>query len=252
MYQLAKQFNLFLLALSFFSRIPVSKWVQYSSSNLNQANRYFGLVGWLLGILVAVSFWLFTQYFSQTISIFLVMVISLLLTGAFHEDGLADMADGFGGGFDVDKKLHIMKDSRLGTYGTTALIMALLGKFLLLSESTNVVIAILVAYPLSRVVATSFIFDMPYVSDDEKGKSKPLANQQSSTELAILLLTGFAALLLTSLATAGWLILALILLRIAFKRFLLNQIKGFTGDCLGAAQQISELLIYAILLGSQI
>ncbi|NQZ09875.1 MAG: adenosylcobinamide-GDP ribazoletransferase [Algicola sp.] len=247
-----KQINLFLLALSFFSRLPVSGWVQYSSDNLNQANRYFGMVGWLLGAIVAAAFWLLLQYFSQAISVFLAMIVSLLLTGVFHEDGLADMADGFGGGFDPSRKLEIMKDSRLGTYGSAALMMALLGKFLFLSESGNVLLAILVAYPLSRAVAGSFIFDMDYVRESvngsEQSKSKPLASQQTSTELMILLLSGAATFMLLPLNTVFWLLAVLSVFRVAFKRLLLKQIGGFTGDCLGGAQQLSELLIYATLL----
>lgn len=244
-----KQINLFLLALSFFSRIPVSRWVKYSNENLNQANRYFGLVGWLLGCIVAVAFWLFSQYFSQAISVFLTIIVSLLVTGVFHEDGLADMADGFGGGFETSRKLEIMKDSRLGTYGSAALMMALLGKFLFLSESANVILALLIAYPLSRAVAGSFIFDMTYVTDDEaQSKSKPLASQQTNTELTILLLSGAATLVLLPLNTVFWLLVVLCIFRVAFKRFLLKQIGGFTGDCLGGAQQLSELLIYATLL----
>ena len=129
-------------------------------------------------------------------------IVSLLVTGVFHEDGLADMADGFGGGFDKSRKLEIMKDSRLGTYGSAALMMVLLGKFLFLSESGNVLLAILVAYPLSRAVAGSFIFDMDYisnqdnVSENQQSKSKPLASQQTGTELMILLLSGAAAFIL--------------------------------------------------------
>ncbi|MCJ8274852.1 MAG: adenosylcobinamide-GDP ribazoletransferase, partial [Psychrosphaera sp.] len=152
------------------------------------------------------------------------------------------------------RKLEIMKDSRLGTYGSAALMMALLGKFLFLSESANVLLALLVAYPLSRAVAGSFIFDMDYisnkdnVSENQQSKSKPLASQQTGTELMILLLSGAATFILLPMHTVFWLLLVLLVFRVAFKRFLLKQIGGFTGDCLGGAQQLSELLIYATLL----
>lgn len=92
------QLELFLLAVSFFSRIPVPVSLPYSSERMNQAGRYFALVGLLLGAICALVYSLATQLFSTNISVFLTMVLSLLLTGAFHEDGLADMADGVGGG----------------------------------------------------------------------------------------------------------------------------------------------------------
>jgi adenosylcobinamide-GDP ribazoletransferase len=243
------QFNLFFLALGFFSRIPMPGWVNYSPEQLNRSSRYFTLIGWLLGGLVALVFWLADWLFPTTISLWIAMAFSLLLTGAFHEDGLADSADGFGGGFTRDKKLSIMKDSRIGTYGAAALIMALLGKYLLLIESTEILLSIIIAYPLSRMLAASLIFDMPYVADTDSSKSKPLANNQSTTDLLILLLTGLPIFLLLPWQTAATLILALVLIRNAVKYYFNQQIGGYTGDCLGAAQQISELSIYALLLG---
>lgn len=248
---LAKQCNLLLLALSFFSRLPISHWVVYSKDNLNQANRYFGLVGWILGLLVCAGYVLFSQWFTQPVSVFLAMVLSIMLTGLFHEDGLADMADGFGGGFERQRKLEIMKDSRLGSYGSAALIMALLGKWLLLSQISDVTTAILLAYPLSRVVSGSFIFDARYVADEDGSKSKPLAEQQSGTELAILLLTGAASLLLLPFNLAIGVVLVLVLFRRWFKRLMIKHIGGYTGDCLGGAQQLAELLIYLSLLAAQ-
>lgn len=128
------QLELFLLAVSFFSRIPVPVSLPYSSERMNQAGRYFALVGLLLGAICALVYSLATQLFSTNISVFLTMVLSLLLTGAFHEDGLADMADGVGGGMTAERRLEIMKDSRIGTYGSSALIMVLLGKYLLLTD----------------------------------------------------------------------------------------------------------------------
>lgn len=242
------QLNLFFLALGFFSRIPLPAWVQYSPEQLNRASRYFTLVGWLLGALVALFFYIAHQFFSTNISIWLSMAFSLLLTGAFHEDGLADTADGFGGAFDPEKKLAIMKDSRLGTYGGAALLMALGGKFLLLSENPQVATSLLLAYALSRTTAASLIFSMRYVADTDSSKSKPLANNQSPRDLLILLACTLPAfflanwqqlLVITSLMTA---------LHFCARYYFNKQIGGYTGDCLGATQQIAELSIYLALL----
>lgn len=242
------QLNLFFLALGFFSRIPMPAWVDYSPEKLNQSSRYLTLVGWLLGGLIAILFLAATTIFPETISLWLAMWFSLLLTGAFHEDGLADTADGFGGAFTREKKLAIMKDSRIGTYGASALVMTLLGKYLLLIENSEIIIALLIAYPLSRATAVSLIADMQYVRDVDASKSKPLANKLGKVELSMLLLTTLPAFLLVPHMTAVYLIACLLLVRTLAKLYLNKQIGGYTGDTLGAVQQISELTIYGVLL----
>lgn len=243
-----QQLNLFFLALGFFSRIPMPAWIDYSPENLNRASRYFTLVGWLLGGLVALVFLAADYLFSNSISLWLAMAFSLLLTGAFHEDGLADTADGFGGAFAREKKISIMKDSRIGTYGATALVMALLGKYVLLIENSQIALSIFIAYALSRAVAASLVFDMRYVAEDDGNKSKPLANNQSKTDLVILLATCLPVFFLLQWQKAVLIIAVLILVRYAAKFYFQKQIGGYTGDCLGAAQQVSELIIYAMLL----
>lgn len=245
------QYQLFCLAVSFFSRLPVPKSTPYSDERMNQAGRYFALVGTLLGLLCVLVYAFASLFFPYQVSIVLMMAFSLLLTGAFHEDGLTDMADGIGGGMTLDKRLTIMKDSRIGTYGSATLTMALMGKFVFLTtlaRQPDFGLMIVVAYTLSRAVAATLIYDMPYVSDSDTSKSKPLANAQSSTELAILILTGVLAAISLGLGVGLLLILFAILFRWAFKRWLLARLGGFTGDCLGGAQQLMELGIYLVLI----
>lgn len=248
------QYQLFMLALGFFSRIPVPVSVPYSPERMNQAGRYFALVGLLLGALCALVLYASQLLFPSHVAIVLMMVFSLLLTGAFHEDGLTDMADGIGGGMTVERRLEIMKDSRIGTYGASALIMTLLAKYVLLSEliqSQQILLIIVVSYGLSRAVAASLIYDMPYVTDTDTSKSKPLAERQSRRELVILLLTGVLPCWLLGVGQTLILIAVLVLFRVLFKRWLMARIGGFTGDCLGAAQQLSEMLIYLSLIAVQ-
>jgi adenosylcobinamide-GDP ribazoletransferase len=246
------QLNLFYLALSFFTRLPVPKSMDFSENLLNKANRYFSLVGLVLGVLLALTYSFISSFLPINIAVLLTMAISLLLTGAFHEDGLADMADGIGGAFSIDKRLIIMKDSRIGTYGAVTLLMALLLKFALLVEltkqdSNHLLWAIVLAASLSRAVAGSLISAMPYVSDSEQSKSKPLAQAQSSKELITLLVIGVTPLLFYPSAVIFYILIVLVVFRWLFKKWLMVKIGGFTGDCLGAAQQISELLIYITL-----
>ncbi|GAW95376.1 MULTISPECIES: adenosylcobinamide-GDP ribazoletransferase [Colwellia] len=246
------QLNLFYLALSFFTRFPVPKTMIYSEALLNKANRYFSLVGLVTGLLLGLTYVGLSHFLPVNVAILLIMVISLLLTGAFHEDGLADMADGIGGAFAREKRLSIMKDSRIGTYGAVTLVMALLFKFTLLVElaqqdSNHLLLAIVLAASLSRAVAGSLISSLPYVSNDEQSKSKPLAQAQSWAELTLLLLIGLAPLIFYASEVVFSLLLVLLFFRWFFKQWLMAKIGGFTGDCLGAAQQISELLIYLTL-----
>ena len=246
------ELNLLYLALSFFSRLPVPKNMLYTSELLNQSNRYFSLVGLLLGIVIASSFYIFSFVFPLSVNILLMMMISLLLTGAFHEDGLTDMADGIGGAFEPEHRLAIMKDSRIGTYGAVTLIITLALKFSLLlalaqHNNASLIVAILLGYPLSRTLAASLISALPYVSDENNSKSNALVQSQTSQDILILILFGVMPLFLFSLNVLLSIVLILLLFRMIFVRWLTAKIGGYTGDCLGAAQQISELLIYLVL-----
>ncbi len=248
-----QQLNLFFIAMGFFTRIPMPKWIEVDADKLNKASRYFGLVGLLVGAISAAVYSLMLYWVSPSIAIVLAMITSVLVTGGFHEDGLADTADGLGGGWTVEAKLNIMKDSRLGSYGALALVLALLLKWQLLTElalldPTSVSLALLLGHCLSRIVAASFIFSEPYVSDSDTSKSKPLAQEQSINELSILLATGVLALLLVGVMQALILTLGLIIVRYGFVRLFRKQIGGYTGDTLGAAQQGSELTCYLLLL----
>ncbi|MEZ8818545.1 adenosylcobinamide-GDP ribazoletransferase [Vibrio sp. 10N.222.54.A1] len=243
------QWELFALAMGFFSRLPMPKNTPYSTERMNRSGRYFSTVGLLLGVLCGGVFLLLDAILPSAVAIFLMMSFSLMLTGAFHEDGLTDMADGIGGGMTLERRLTIMKDSRIGTYGASALIMALLGKWVLLNElisMTGLFMVIVTSYTFSRAIAASLIYDMPYVSDLDTSKSKPLANKQTKGELVFLLLVGVLPSLWFGLEFALVLSVVAYLFRTGFKTWLLARIGGFTGDCLGAAQQLMELLIYLV------
>ena len=244
--------NLFFLALGYFSRIPMPKWVVYSTENLNHASRYFTLVGWLLGLYVGGIYYLSHQFFSINISIWLCILFSLLLTGAFHEDGLADTADGLGGGFTREKKLAIMKDSRIGTYGACALLMALLGKFILLQELHNIILSLAISYALSRMLAVSLLFTMNIASDPDTEKTKPMAQTQSLTDKWVLLLSAIPIIFLVDFKTLLLLAIVLIGIHQIAKLYFNHHLNGITGDCLGATQQISEICIYLLLITQNI
>jgi adenosylcobinamide-GDP ribazoletransferase len=247
--------RLLLLAVQFYTRLPVPAWVGYSDELLNQATVYFPLVGWLVGGVAAGVFaggrFMFRN---DDVALLLSMVASILLTGAFHEDGFADVCDGFGGGWTADKILAIMKDSRLGTYGATGLGLLLAGKFLALRglPTAAVAPALLLAHPLSRATALTCIFSHRYARANEDGKAKPVAKKMRPGELAAGLLLG--ALPLFSYAV--WLhrpavllvVVPLAVAKTTLARYFQRWIGGYTGDCLGAIQQVAEVSCYLFLL----
>lgn len=249
---LKEECALFLTALAFLSRLPIYRYVNlpYSEQRLNYSARYFPLAGIVIGSLCAAALALFSSFLPFEISVALSMVFSLLLTGAFHEDGLADSVDAFGGGWTQEDVLRIMKDSRLGTYGVSALCAALGLKFLCIShmELPTAIAGLIGAHALSRALAASYLYDLTYVQDIEQSKSKPLAQQMSGHSLVFALTIG----LIPSIFIFHWHVIPLLLIlgvmRISWKRYLLHRINGYTGDTLGAAQQLFEIKYYLCLL----
>jgi len=255
--QCKQQYYLLLLALSFFTRIPVNLPEVVKPEMLHQASRYFALIGLFIGSITAFILLILSILLPISLAILISMAIGLLLTGAFHEDGWADVWDGFGGGWTVEQKLNIMKDSRLGTYGAAGLFFILMIKYqslvLLASYKENSVLALclalVLAHTLSRVVSTSLIFSMCYVSEDAQSKVKPLAQHLSLNGLLILLITGAVVLFaLLPVLHCFVMIVCLWMIRILLMLWFNRQLGGFTGDCLGAAQQILEVAVYIILL----
>lgn len=246
-----------LLAVSFLTRVPVQFKQEIEYNALSEASGYFALVGLLLGVALAVVYGVASWIFPPSIAVILTLALGILITGAFHEDGFADVWDGFGGGWTVSQKLSIMKDSRLGTYGASALILLLLLKFQLLSllsaSFTQVLCALVLGHTLSRAMATSIIGKLDYVQEDAQSKVKPVAMSLSSNAKDLLFLTSTCVLFVAWLVTPLTLPDALILVITLFTtRYLCvvwfkQQLGGYTGDCLGAAQQCCEVMIYLTL-----
>ncbi|MGE5386147.1 MAG: adenosylcobinamide-GDP ribazoletransferase [Betaproteobacteria bacterium] len=237
-------------AVRFFTRLPVPGWVGHSAEALNRSARYFPAVGLLVGGIGAAVYVLAALFWPKTVAVLLAMAATLYATGAFHEDGLSDMADGIGGGWDKARILEIMKDSRVGNYGVVALVLALLGKFMLLVEieAAWVPAALVAGHAVSRFASTMLLYAMDYVREDALSKAKPLATRLSPPALAVA--AGFAGLglfwLTPQQAALGCALAALATLWMArlFQRWL----GGYTGDCLGATQQVAELAFYLGLL----
>lgn len=248
MRHMQNQWRYFLTAIMFFTRIPV-RVVQFETSDLNHAARFFPLVGIFVGAIAALSFWIFQLVLPMEIAITLSMASSILLTGAFHEDGLADAIDGLGGGWEREQVLAIMVDSRIGSYGVVGLVMVLLAKYQALSHSDvlQIPIALIAGHALSRWCAVMVMATQNYVKSE--GKSKPLATQLSRLEWVMATCFGLLPLLLVGLAGLIAL-MPVILVWVWFSLKIKRRIGGYTGDCLGAMQQLTEVGFYIGLLAS--
>lgn len=242
--------DLFFLALAFLTRIPIPAGTPYSSANFNASARYFPLVGAIVGGIGALVFWLSHWLWPTTIAIALSMAATILLTGAFHEDGFADSCDGFGGGGQREQVLAIMKDSRIGTYAAIGLIIILALKFFCLfslATPATIVSALIFAHAFSRLLSVSYLFDFDYARDDDTSKFKPMPIRMSRDELFIACLSIMPLLFLVELKRICFIFAVLALGRWAFAKYMRRRLGGYTGDCLGCAQQIAEVSIYLAL-----
>ena len=254
----------FLLALQFFTRIPVTgrlaAWVGYSPAMLRASAGHFPGIGWVVGALGAGVLWGALQCLpggalGALVAAVLSTAATVWLTGAFHEDGLADTADGLGGGQTRERALAIMKDSRIGSYGAVTLVLVLALKWVLIAllaerSAAQAVAAVLAVHVLSRLAPLCIMRGLPYVGDADGSKSKPLADAVSRGGVALGFAWSIPALALTWQAQGAFNTIASVLLSLVVLayvwRLLARRLQGFTGDTLGATQQLCEV---ALLLG---
>lgn len=231
-------------AVMFFTRVPVPSSANHDPADLQRASAWFPLVGWLVGAVAAGVWWAAAQVWSPVVASGLSLVATLLLTGAFHEDGFADVCDGFGGGYTKERVLEIMRDSRVGAFGAIGVVMMLGLKWhTIASLPVAAGVAVLFAgHALSRAAAVSLMAVLPYVRE-EAGKAKPLATELGGSRLLIALVCGLAPLVLLP-ASCTWSVMAVAVAWLLLAGWFKRRIGGYTGDCLGAAQQVTEVVFY--------
>ena len=241
------EIRIFFTALMFYTRIPCPSWIDHSEEYINKATRYFPLIGWIVGVAAAFVVLGAHYFFPDSVCIILSLATSILITGAFHEDGFADVCDGFGGGWTKEKILDIMKDSRVGAYGVIGLALLLSLKIYTLIELMHLDIwyclkAIILAHVISRFSAVTMIFTHEYSREDETSKIKPIAKKLTLKNFFISSIWLFPALLLFQ----NWWILLVIVpvyfMKIYLAKYFSKWIGGYTGDCLGATQQVTEII----------
>lgn len=241
----------FVLLVSFFTRLPLPEILTSKISDdakLSDNICFFPIIGLFIGILIASVWFVAISFFPPIVAAGIAISSGILLTGALHEDGLADTADGLGATSDRAKALEIMRDSRIGTYGVLALLTSVALRWTTLSSFDNVsgALALIMVHMVSRSAIPIALRFSNYARSDGLGT---MANTPiSNTDFTI----AMVAVLLLAMVLCGWSGLAAaslaLLICAAFCRFTASRIGGYTGDTLGATQQFAEVASLIILL----
>jgi adenosylcobinamide-GDP ribazoletransferase len=255
--------TLFCTALTFLTRLPlVARYADPAPAALARSAVLWPAIGALIGLSIAVVLLISTYWLSAAIAAWLAILAGLLLTGAFHEDGLADSFDGLWGGYSPERRMEIMKDSRIGTYGALALIVLVGLKSLLLAELADAApiimcASLMAAHALARASVLPLTRWLPYVRAG--ADNKPVA-EAISTRIAALGLALSVLLLLALLSLAGFGALGsiwfsaviwtlMLLLWLSCAAVLRRKLGGVTGDTLGAVNQLTEIAVLLLACG---
>lgn len=249
--RLLTEFRLLLMAVQYFTRVPMPSWVGHSAAHLSGTARYFTAVGVLVGGVGALVLWATSLILPGPLPVILSTAVTVFLTGAFHEDGLADTFDGLGGGATRERALEIMKDSRVGTFGVAALVLTLLVKIAALNALPVVfAIAVLIAsHAFSRACAVTLLFAGSHVGNPELSRARAVAQPMSRGEFALAAMVGVVPLYWCGVHAVAGFVCALVVLYV-LARWFIRRLGGFTGDTLGAAQQLTEITFYLAVLAS--
>jgi adenosylcobinamide-GDP ribazoletransferase len=244
--------RLFLVALQFLTRLPV-RLTHFDPAWLNDCVRHFPLVGMLVGGVGALTLVGAVQLWPAWVAALLALATTVALTGGFHEDGLADTFDALGGVVPRDRALAIMKDSRIGSYGALALGLSLLLRASLLAvlatrPMLGAVAALLTSHGFGRAAAVGVMVSLPYGGDAEHAKAKPLALAVAPRNLGIgLLWCGSLGVTLVAVGIAPVRLLLAVVAAVAvaalMRQWLRRRLGGYTGDGLGATEQLAEIAV---------
>lgn len=235
----------FFIALQFMTRLPVPRTEATSQQDLGKAAAFFPLVGVIVGLSAALAFVLLSRVLPLPVSILGAMIVAAFLTNGLHEDGFADVFDGFGGGWSRERTLEIMRDSRIGVYGVLALIFLVLGKLQLLSALAPAQIWrwLIVGHVAGRWAPLALGAWLPPASDE--GLGRLVAKRSGAVEIVIGTITLIVALMVTLSWRAALIALLVTALVTVFSGLYFRwRLRGITGDCLGAAVQFTEIALY--------
>ncbi len=247
--RLRHEARLLAVAVQYFTRLPTPALHDFDPHWLSQSVRYFPIAGMLVGILGASVLWLCSQILPLSLAALLALAVMIAITGAFHEDGLADSFDALGGHVSRERALEIMRDSRIGTYGAAALGIALLLRWqLMIALPVPATIMLLIcAHTAARASAASLMASLPYVRIEQDAKAKPVAQDLRAGNLLATLLFGIAPTLGGIVIAPNMMLpliaglAAIIIMRLLCARWFRSRIGGYTGDTLGCCEQLGEI-----------
>ena len=231
-----------LAAFMFFTRLPFWKLKTVPQECFKHVVAYWSLSGWLTGGLMALSCWGLLYLFPAPVAVIGALIVRLLVTGALHEDGLADFFDGFGGGRDRESTLRIMKDSFIGSYGVIGLILYyLLGVSLLLALPVQVLPVVLgCADPFAKYVGSHILRELPYARKESESKAKVVYDRFTWKEMLMSALGGLLPLVFLPLSY-WWMLIGPVVVFFLLIHLFRSRLGGYTGDCCGALFLLAEL-----------
>jgi len=219
--------------------------VTFEEDSLSRSVKFFPLVGLAVGSGAALLQSILIVHLARPLTAFVVLTYLVLITGCLHEDGLADTADGFGGGWTKDRVLAILRDSRIGSYGAIALVLSLLARYLLLASlpMERFIAYVISAHVLCRWSSLPLSYFLPPAREQE-GQGARIAKLTSFSSLLFgsALSTAIVIFALRRSSVAPLLVAPLIVLVSGW--FYNKKIGGITGDCFGATNQLTEIAIY--------
>ena len=242
-------------ALIFFTRLPFWRIYQPPQASYKTVVEYWPLAGWLTGGAMAATLYFGSMVLPHAVAVIAAIAVRLMITGALHEDGLADFLDGFGGGGDRNRILAIMKDSHIGTYGVLGLIiyMLLLGTTLYSMPVAVAALVILAADPFSKMVTSQLVSMLPYARREEEAKNKTVYRKPTLAAGLLMSLQGLLPMILMIWLTGiSWYLIVCLPVVVMYFMYLLilRKIHGYTGDCCGAVCLLVELTVYLVAVSS--
>lgn len=231
-------------ALLFFTRLPLWRLKSFKlpAKYFENVINYWAIMGWFTGGTMVATLWLSVQVLPFSIAVFLALLSRLLLTGALHEDGLADFFDGFGGATNRQRILEIMKDSHIGTYGVLALVLYFLAFFEILQSFSvaNLCVLLLVADAFSKFLVSTITLFLPYARTKEMSKSGMVYTKMKMIPFTLSLFGGLFPLLLLPDWHYLFALFFPVIVFFILIRFLKIKIQGYTGDTCGALFLLCE------------
>jgi adenosylcobinamide-GDP ribazoletransferase len=239
----------FLQALSFLTILPVGRLPLPEEKGLARSMAFFPAVGLLIGLLLVVAYFLLSLLFSKSLVLWLTLGCLAFLTRCLHLDGFADTIDGFAAGGSKEKILEVMRDSRIGAFGVVGLILLIGGKYLALDQLAGPSFPqiLILMTVMGRNSMVWVCYRSPYARSGG-GLAKPFAENLTAREMIVSSASALGIGLLLWELKGGLVFLGIGLFSLVFRLFFLKKLNGVTGDILGAANELSELLCLLLLI----